>query len=155
MDISYNSDGRIYDIFHSEYSQKMEPPQKYNTKRTQEQACYGETLYPLVPLFENSLNHSSTNSLPTFSNSKPHPLFTSNRHDKLHNDLNPITGHNHLGLLILIIHNLSHFTSNISRPHVKLRSVTRGEGSKGLMCAHAPIVLSIFTILQVNYISSS
>lgn len=23
MDISYNSDGRIYDIFHSEYSQKM------------------------------------------------------------------------------------------------------------------------------------
>ena len=79
-------------------------------------------------LLNDRLDNTSSNSFASFSDSKPHSLFTSHRDNKFNHHLNTVTGHHHLGLLILVIHNGSYFASNISGPHVELRPVTGKEG---------------------------
>lgn len=56
--------------------------------------------------FDNGLNETRPDFLPTFPNSKSHSFLTSYRHYKLHNHFNVLSRHYHLRLLISIIHDM-------------------------------------------------
>ncbi|KAG5536982.1 hypothetical protein RHGRI_024421 [Rhododendron griersonianum] len=92
--------------------------------------------------FNNGLNNSSSNSLPPFSDSKPHPLLARHRHYKFNHHLDTVTRHNHLRLLILIVHDSRHFPRHISSPKKELRPIP---------CEKGRMPPTLFLLQHINY----
>ena len=69
------------------------------------------------------MDNTSTNGLASFPNGEPHSLFAGDRNNELDDHLNTVTGHNHLGLLVLVVHDAGHLPRHVGGSHVKLRPV--------------------------------
>jgi len=77
--------------------------------------------------FENSLDdgldNASTNGFASFPNGEPHSLLAGDGDNELDDHLNTVTRHNHLGLLVLVVHDGGHLPRHVGGSHVKLRPV--------------------------------